>query len=257
MMTPPPPSGYYVPPQGYAPPPQQKNGWVKPLLIGCGGLFVLLLIVGGIAAYMVSRAVGSAIHNSETASRIAQSAAQSAQQAVQDAGASPDPDHAAAAGVAVLKSIVGGGKTHVATLSRLELKADLPASVGSLARTNAESSSGAYAGISGTTATASYGSGSNSISISLTDAANMSGLTGIMSMAMGIESEDDNGYEKGATLGDVKVHEKWTNSGKQSEIVGIVGDRFFVTVNGSGVDMSESEKAFQAIDLAKLEAAAK
>ena len=250
------PPGYIVAPPGYVPPPA-KNGWLKPLLIGCGSLFVLALIVGGVGAYFAFRAVGTAIHNSSAAAGIAQSAAASAQQAVADAGASPDPEHAAAAGVAVLKSLVGGGKSHVTTLTREELKADLPASVDSLARTTAESRSGAYAGISGTSASASYGgSGPGSVFIELTDAANMSGLTTIMGMAFGIESEDDNGYEKGAEVGGIKVHEKWTNSGKQSEIIGIVGDRFFVDVNGSGLDMSEAEKAFQSVDIAKLQAAA-
>ena len=253
-MTTPPAGSFYTPP-GYVPPPA-KNGWVKPLLIGCGSLFVVVLIVGGIGAYFAARAVGTAIHNSSAAAQVAQSAVSSAQQAVTDAGASPDPEHAATAGVAVLKSMVGGGKAHVQTLTREELKADLPSAVDSLARTSSESQSGGYAGISGTTASANYGSGESTISIELTDAANMSGLTTILGMMMGIESEDDHGYEKGAQIGDVKVHEKWTNSDKGSEIVGVVGDRFFVSVTGHGVDMSEAEKAFAAIDIAKLQASA-
>ena len=250
MMQQPPPQGYYP-----APPPQApKNNIVKPLLIGCAGLFVLLLIVGGIGSYFAMRAVGSAIHSSP-AGQMAD-AARSAEQAAADAGSSPDPEHAAAAGVAVLKSLVGGGKAHVETLSRQEIKTYLPSSVGSLAQTSSESRSGAYAGISGTSASAVYGTGDQTISIDVTDAANASGLTTILGFAMGVESEDDSGYEKSVQLGDTKVHEKWTNSGKSSELIGVVGGRFFVDVDGSGVDMSAAEQAFQAVNVAKLESIA-
>ncbi len=251
MMQQPPPQMGWAP----QPPPAPKNNIVKPLLIGCGGLLLLLLIVGGVGSYFAMRAVGSAIHNS-AAGQMAESVAQSAQQAEAQAGASPDPEHAAAAGVAVLKSMVGGGKAHVETLSREEIKSYLPSSVGSFAKTGSESRSGGYAGISGTSASATYGTGEQTISIVITDAANMSGLTTILGFAMGIESEDDNGYEKSVTLGDTKVHEKWTSAGKSSELIGIVGDRFFVDVEGSGVDMSAAEQAFQAVNIAKLESVA-
>ena len=254
------PPVYYAPP-----PPANKNGWVKPVLIGCGALFVLVVLVGGIGAYLTMRAVGTAIHNSG-ADQVAQSVAASAQQAAQaaqqaQAGASPGADGGAAAGaagaaagVAMLKSMVGGGKAHVNTLTREDLKTYLPSTVNGLARTNSESHSGSFSGISGTSASANYGAAGStgSVSIDLTDAANMAGLTTMMGLAMGIESEDDNGYEKAVTLGDTKVHEKWTNSGKTAELVGIVGGRFMVDVTSNGLEIGDAEKAFQAVDIAKL-----
>jgi hypothetical protein len=249
MMQPPPPG--YVPQQ-----PQNSNGFVKPLLIGCGVVLVLLLVVGGVAAYFTVRAVGSAVHSASEAAGVAQGAVSSAQQAVSDAGASPDPAHAAAAGVAILKGLVNGGKANVQTLSREEIKADLPASVDSLARTSAESSSGSYSGITGTSASASYGTSDQTVSIDVTDAANMGGLTTIMDIAFNMEHEDDSGYEKNVQLGDTKVHEKWQNDGKHSELIGIVGGRFVVDVTGNGVDITEAEHAFSAVDAAKLESAA-
>jgi hypothetical protein len=57
-------------------------------------------------------------------------------------------------------------------------------------------------------------------------------------------------------LGDVKVHEKWVNAGKHGELIGIVGGRFVVQVTGDGVDVGVDEKAFQSVDIAKLESAA-
>jgi len=245
------------PPGGYVPPPQQKAANFKPLLIGCGVLLVLMLIAGGFAAWLTMRAVSTAWHTASSAAQVAQGAAAGAQQAAAEAGASPDAEHAAAAGVAMIKSLINGGKGNVATLPREELKTYLPASVGSLARSSAESSAGSFAGISGTSASANYGAGNGTVSIDLTDAANAGGLTAIVDVVMNnVQSENDEGYEKTTELGDVKVHEKWTNAGKHSELIGIVGGRFAVSVTGDGVDMGTAEQAFQAVDIAKLESVA-
>jgi hypothetical protein len=84
----------------------------------------------------------------------------------------------------------------------------------------------------------------------------MGGLTTIMDIAFNVEHEDDSGYEKNVQIGDTKVHEKWQNDGKHSELIGIVGGRFVVDVTGNGVDIGVDEAAFQAVDLAKLASAA-
>jgi len=39
-------------------------------------------------------------------------------------------------------------------------------------------------------------------------------------------------------------------------VIGIVGGRFVVDVTGNGVDITEAERAFSAVDAAKLESAA-
>jgi hypothetical protein len=236
-------------------PPQQPaagNGWVKPLLIGCGVLSLVFILFAGVATWLTFRAVGTALNHATAAAGVAQSAANQAQGAMAEAGASPDPEHAAAAGVAVLKALVGGGKGHVETLSREVLKSYLPAAVGSLPRTNAESQSGSFSGISGTSASATYGSGDGSLTVDITDAANMTGLTTFMDLAMSVESDDDSGYQKNLQIGDVKVHEKWEKEGKHAELIGIVGSRFVVDVTGNGVEPSVDESAFGAVDLGKL-----
>ncbi len=245
-----------IQPPGYAPQPPAKNGFVKPLMIGCGILFVLVLAAGVAVTWFTARVVGSALHDATGAAGIAQGAVKSAEQAAAQAGASPDPAHAAAAGVAMLKALVNGGKGNAHTLSRQELKTYLPASAGSLARTSAESSSGSFSGISGTSATASYGASPNTVSIDITDAANMSGLTALMDILMSVERDDDSGYEKTVELDGTKVHEKWQSADKHAELVGVVGSRFVVAVTGNGVDMGAAEHAFTAVDLAKLSAVA-
>ena len=248
----PPPPPYVPPPPGYVPPPQQKTNF-QPLLIGCGVLLVLVLIVGGIGTWYALRAMSSALHTANDMAQVAKGAAEGAQQAAAQAGASPDAAGQAAAGVAVLKGLITGGKANVETLSREELKTYLPASVGSLARSSSESSGGSIEGISGTSATADYGDSTGSVEVEVMDAANMPGLTSLMDILMNVDSEDDEGYQKTVQLGDVKVHEKWTNSGKHSELIGIVNNRFAVSVTGNGVDMPASEQAFQAVDIGKLE----
>ena len=234
----------YVPPQPQAPPPS-GNKWLGPVLMGCGALVVVVLIIGGVATYFISRAVGGALHNAQQIARVAQGAAQ---QAGGEAGQGGTPNP-----LAVLKGLVGAGNATKQTLSRDELKGYLPSSVGSLARTEAESSTGTVAGITGTNATANYGGADGSVQIQLVDAVNMTGLTTIMDMFMGaVSSDNDQGYEKGAQLGDIKVHEKWTNAGKHAEIIGVVGGRFVINVTSSGVEMSTAEQAFQAVNIAGL-----
>jgi hypothetical protein len=234
-------------PTGPVPPPA-KGGIVKPLLIGCGVVFVVLVIAGGIGAWFITRAVGTAFHQAGSVAQVAQGAMAGAEKEAQQSGASPGP----AQGVAMLKSLVGGGNGHIQTLSRQDLQAYLPASLGSLARTNAQSSSGSVGGISGTSASATYGGGDGTVTLDLTDAANMAGLATLMGVAMSVEREDDAGYEKNVQVGNVSVHEKWENAGKHAELIGIVGNRFVVNVESNGVDANVDEGAFQAIDTAKL-----
>jgi hypothetical protein len=211
-----------------------------------------LLVAGAVGTWLTMQMFGGAIHRAAAAAQVAQGAASAMQSAMPDTGASPDAEHAAAAGVAALKALVGGGKAHIQTLPREELKAVLPATAAGLPRTGSESNSGSISGISGTSASANYGSGDGSMTIQVTDAANMVGLTTVMDFAMNVESEDDEGYQKTVQLGDVKVHEKWEKAGKHAELIGIVGGRFVVDVTGNGLDINADETAFQAVDLAKL-----
>ena len=250
---------YQPPGQGYPPgqaPPPPQNKALKPLLIGCAAVLVLFVVLGGIGTWFAWHAMSGAIKTASEAATVIKGASDSAQQAEQNLppGSSPDPAQAAAAGVAALKSLVNGGKGNLQTLSRDELKTYLPASVGSLARSSADSSAATVAGISGTSATAEYGDSTNgTVEVEITDAANMGGLTAFMDLMMNaVQSDNDEGYEKTTDLGDVKVHEKWENSGKHAELIGVVNSRFVIAVTSNGVDMATAEQAFQAVDIAKL-----
>ena len=247
-------------PPGAVPPqqPVQGGGVLKGLLIGCGVVVVVLALVVGVAGYFVWRAVSPTVHAVADTAKGISSAAEGAAQGAAQAGASPSSDQAAAAGIAALKGMIGAGKAHVETLSRDELAGYLPGSVGSLAKQGTGSSSKAeFAGIQGTSASASYGGSDGNVEIELTDAANMTGLTAMMDLLMGaVQSETNEGYEKTVQLGDVRVHEKWENSGKHAELIGIVGGRFAISVTSNDVDMATAEQAFQAVDISKLESVA-
>jgi hypothetical protein len=263
-----PPQGNYPPPPGGFPPPMPPQGPPKksplgPILFGCGGLLLVVLIAAGAGLWYVGSKAASAIHTAADSASAVQGVVQGAEKAAEDAektagspapGQTMDPDKAAAAGIAALKSLVGGGKSPSPTLSRADLETYLPASVAGFARSNAQGTSGSFAGISGTSASAEYGgNGSGKVNIEVTDAVNMTGLTGMMDLLMNIsQSESDSGFEKTVDLGDVKVHEKWENEGKHAELIGIAGGRFAIEVDSFNLDIGDAEKAFQSVDAAKL-----
>ncbi len=162
---------------------------------------------------------------------------------------------AAAAGIAALGALVGGGKAHVETVDFHALKAILPSAVGSLARSDATGEKTNAAGLAVSRAEGSYGgNGNGRLSLKITDMGNAGGIMAIGKLALATESESDSGYEKNVIIGGRKVHEKWTASGKSSELTSFVGDRFLVEVNASGVEMPTAEEAITAIDLDKLAA---
>jgi hypothetical protein len=84
---------------------------------------------------------------------------------------------------------------------------------------------------------------------------NAGGLAALAGAAANLtEHEDNDGYEKNVDLGNMKVHETWTNATKHSELFAIVDNRWALGATGDGVDMDTAEKALQTIDVSKLQA---
>ncbi len=71
---------------------------------------------------------------------------------------------------------------------------------------------------------------------------------------MNVESNEDGGYEKNVDVNGHRVHEKWTNDGKRSDLTEIVDNRFEVSIEGSGVDMDSAVAALRSIDMTKFQA---
>ena len=209
-----------------------------------------------VAASVVGSALGGGTANSESARKMVDAVASAGADADR-AQASGDADGQVRAGVSALTALVRGGKDAVTPIPRGQLRTVLPDSAAGLARSTSEAQSGAFAGIAASSADATYGgAGSGTLDISVADLGNMGGLAAIAGMAatMQAESESDSGYEKNVEVDGRKVHEKWTNAGKSSDLLEIVDNRFAISVTGSGVAMEDALAALRGVDVAKAQA---
>ena len=170
-----------------------------------------------------------------------------------------DPAAKAQAGANILKAIVGGGGPKVTPVSRDALRSLLPNSAAGLPRRSSDAQAQTIAGISGTSAGATYGeAGGSSLDLKVGDLGNAGGLTAIAGMGMNLvaNSENDEGYEKTLDVDGRKVHLTWRNSGKHAELLEIVDNRFALSVDSNGLDVDAALGALRTIDLAKLQSLA-
>jgi hypothetical protein len=205
-----------------------------------------------IAATVIGNAMGGADSDKKQAESMVNSVAQASKDS-DAAAASGNTDAQAQAGVNMLKSLVTAGKGDVKLVPREALKALLPDSVGGLPRSSAESKTGSFAGISAAGASATYGDGAQSVELSVGDMGNVGGLAMLANMGANLVSSDsDEGYEKTVEVDGRKVHEKWTNAGKHSEVFEIIDNRFAISVDSSGVDMDTAVQALRSVDADRL-----
>jgi hypothetical protein len=73
-----------------------------------------------------------------------------------------------------------------------------------------------------------------------------------MFLMAGYQKETDTGYEKAAKVGGNPGWEKWDSEAKRAELGVIVGQRFLVTVEGSGTDVKTVQGVIGKMDLGKL-----
>jgi hypothetical protein len=73
-----------------------------------------------------------------------------------------------------------------------------------------------------------------------------------MFLMTGYQKETDTGYEKAAKVGGNPGWEKWDSEAKRAELGAIVGQRFLVTVEGSGTDVKTVQGVIGKMDLGKL-----
>jgi hypothetical protein len=94
------------------------------------------------------------------------------------------------------------------------------------------------------------------VEIDVSDLGNMGGIAAIANIGATLqaESESDSGYEKNVDVDSRKVHEKWTNAGKHSELLEIIDNRYAISVTGNGVDMDTALGALRSVDVAKFQA---
>ena len=162
-----------------------------------------------------------------------------------------------AAGEAVgsmLGAVLGGGAT-VEALAPDLLKPFVPETLAGMPRTSMEVSRNASIGIQVSNAKATYRNDKGEIELEITDTGGAKGFMALAGFA-GIEEDKqtDHGYEKTYHQDGRMIHEEWNNGGN-GEFTVILGDRFLVSVKGSGVANVDALKAAVAgLNLAGLEA---
>jgi Yip1 domain len=168
-----------------------------------------------------------------------------------------DPGQAASQVVSSLGSLVSGGKPPVKPISSDDLKTLLPTTAGGLSLATSDGTATTIAGISGTSAQATYGTTSDAkIDLAVGDLGNASGIAALANLgaSMDVQSNSDQGYEKNVQVNGQQVHEKWSAPDKESELLEVVNNRYAVTVTGHGVDMDTALAALQSVDMTKFQA---
>lgn len=157
---------------------------------------------------------------------------------------------------AVLGAVLGGGAT-VEALAPDELKPFLPDTLSGMPRTSMEVERNAPIGIQVSNAKATYRKpeGGPELRLEITDTGGAKGVMALAGFAnMDQDKETDRGYEKTYHQNGRMIHEQWDKGGS-GEFVVILGDRFVVTVHGSGVAGIDALKvALGTLNLAGLEA---
>jgi len=137
------------------------------------------------------------------------------------------------------------------------LQAMLPGTLAGLARTEISSSSAGAAGIGGSTAEAKYGDGDARVTLRIIDMAAMGGLAPL-GTAFNVQSnrETATGYERTQTIDGRMTSEKWDTESKRGSFGVLVGNRFMIEADGSGIESIDALKAaVTGIDFGNLERA--
>ena len=167
-----------------------------------------------------------------------------------------DQAGAAAAAMSGLGILMGGGHRYD-PVDIAVLKPLVPDTFAGLAKRSSSAEKNGFAGLMVSEAKASYSDGAGkSVDLEITDSGGASGLVGLAGWAGGMEGEreDDEATERTTKQGGRLVHErsaKRPNGRSEYDIV--LGDRFIVKADGSGVDLNQLKSAVSSLDLGKLE----
>ncbi len=98
----------------------------------------------------------------------------------------------------------------------------------------------------------SFSAEGKSLQVKITDGAFNAPLYTVITMAAQFARESTEGYEKGVTLDGNPGVEKWRKEGGDAELNVVVGKRFFVEIQGSGITPELVRKVWDSVDRAKL-----
>jgi Yip1 domain/zinc-ribbon domain len=167
----------------------------------------------------------------------------------------------AGAALGALGQIITGG-ANVQPVDFHKLKEMLPESVAGMKRNDSAAESTEAMGIKGASATAHYSNDAGGrVTVEIVDLGSLSGLAGMATrFDPNIQKETDTGYERTTKVNGQLLHERYDRQSKSGEASILTGDRFSITVSGSGVDADVLVSTLKTIDigqLAKLAAATK
>lgn len=243
-------------------PEDKALGYTVVVVICAIVLSLVIAAVGGIfagAGMTGSNASLGSMH-SETAAPEMQLDKNSALAKLQEMGQkmeaaqkSGDVNAQAKASVAMLGTLVGGGK-HVDPLSVEQIKSFIPDAFAGLAKKSMSAERNGIGGIMVSKAEANYGDNSgNDVSLELSDTGGMSGLVGLASWA-GVqgEKEDQDNIERTQNVDGRLTHEQISKTGGRNEFDIVIADRFVVSTKGN-LDIAKLKGAVNSIDLNRLE----
>jgi Yip1-like protein len=171
-------------------------------------------------------------------------------EAAQRAG---DQQAAATAAMEGLATLLGGGR-RVDPIGIEQLKPFVPDTFAGLTRRSLNTEKTGVATLMVSKARAAYSDGGDKrVTLEISDSGSASGLVSLAGWAaLREEREDDNGSERTHKVDGRLVHEKVSRRGA-NEFSIVLGDRFVVEAQGTGVTLPELKSAVGALDLRGLE----
>jgi hypothetical protein len=107
-------------------------------------------------------------------------------------------------------------------------------------------------GFSVSMAEQSYSQEGKSLRVKITDGAFNAPLYTVVTMAAQFARESTEGYEKGVTIDGNPGVEKWRKDGGDASLNVVVGKRYFVEIEGSGITPEIVRQVWGSVDRAKL-----
>jgi hypothetical protein len=154
-----------------------------------------------------------------------------------------------------MSAMFGGGDA-VEALSPDQIKPFVPKKLGGLSRSGYTAERNTMMGVQVTEASARYSddSGEHSVHLQITDLGGAKGLAALAGWAaVQMERESDGGYERVYKENGRTVREEWKQGSGEGEYSLLIGERFTVTLAGSGFSMEELKKFAGTLNLAGLE----
>ncbi len=146
------------------------------------------------------------------------------------------------------------GGSDVKPVAFQELKQMLPGSIAGMKRDDASGESNEAMGIKGSSATAHYSSDvGGRVTVEITDMGSLSGLAGMAAkFDPNMQKENDTGYERTTKVNGQLLHQRYDRQARSGEMSVLTGERFSVTVSGSGVDENVLLDTLKDVDVGRL-----